>query len=173
MGIKDKIENHPLVFFLGALIVGFLAGITAYQSIVSIANMHVISNTEYEKMHNISVQQDKKQELYLVTENQIDEIIASAQKIYSDCKDQTTNENSIVLDTISWFEETKVKLSAIGLNTKDSLDINFINEIQLRDKKTTSFRNPENRKDCVELLNSAIGHLRGLAFNYEIRKEIP
>jgi hypothetical protein len=42
MGLKEKIENHPLVWFLSALLAGFLAGIATYKAILEIAQLEVV-----------------------------------------------------------------------------------------------------------------------------------
>lgn len=39
MSIRQKVEDHPVVFFLGTLVVGFVAGVGAYKSVLSMANL--------------------------------------------------------------------------------------------------------------------------------------
>ncbi|MCP4330325.1 MAG: hypothetical protein GY791_18010 [Alphaproteobacteria bacterium] len=44
--LKERIENHPAVFFLGAIVLGFLAGISAYQTVLEISNQTTVSRNE-------------------------------------------------------------------------------------------------------------------------------
>lgn len=39
MTLREKVENHPVVFFLGTLLVGFLGGLGCYQGILEIAHL--------------------------------------------------------------------------------------------------------------------------------------
>ncbi len=44
--LREQLENHPAVFFLGAILAGFLAGIGGYESVLRISNQTTISNDE-------------------------------------------------------------------------------------------------------------------------------
>jgi len=53
MGLKARIENNALTWFLGAIVTGFGAGIGAYQGILEIAKLEVVSQerrTDYEAL---------------------------------------------------------------------------------------------------------------------------
>ena len=41
--LRERIENSPAVFFLGAIVAGFLAGIGAYQAVLEISDLTTIS----------------------------------------------------------------------------------------------------------------------------------
>jgi len=47
MSWKQKIEDHPLVFFFSILVTGFCAGLGAYHSLLSIANLESIQKNTY------------------------------------------------------------------------------------------------------------------------------
>lgn len=47
--LKQRIENHPVIFFIGTLFVGFAAGISAYRAIMEIAELKTISKSSYEE----------------------------------------------------------------------------------------------------------------------------
>ena len=36
--LRERIENNPAVFFLGAIVAGFIAGMAAYESLLQITN---------------------------------------------------------------------------------------------------------------------------------------
>jgi hypothetical protein len=40
--LREKVENNPAVFFLGTLLVGFLAGLGCYQGILEVAHLEVV-----------------------------------------------------------------------------------------------------------------------------------
>jgi len=42
MPLKEKIENNAAIFLLGALVTGFLAGVSTYQAILKIAKLEVV-----------------------------------------------------------------------------------------------------------------------------------
>jgi hypothetical protein len=45
MSLKDTIENNPVIWTLGILLAGFLAGVSAYRSVLEIANLQTIPKT--------------------------------------------------------------------------------------------------------------------------------
>lgn len=47
MGLKEQIENHPVVWVLATLLVGFGAGIAAYKAILEIAQLEVVPVGQY------------------------------------------------------------------------------------------------------------------------------
>ena len=47
MKLRERIENHPIVVTGAALLLGFLAGLAAYEGLLRIARLHVISEHEY------------------------------------------------------------------------------------------------------------------------------
>ncbi len=51
MGFKKKIEDNVVLWLLGTLLAGFLAGIGTYKGILEIAQLKVVSVTEYEKLN--------------------------------------------------------------------------------------------------------------------------
>jgi hypothetical protein len=42
MTLKERIENNLTIWFLGAIVTGFVAGVGAYQGILSIAQLEVV-----------------------------------------------------------------------------------------------------------------------------------
>ena len=46
MGLKDKIESNAVVWFLGAIVVAFGAGIGAYEFVVRVAGLEVVPRAE-------------------------------------------------------------------------------------------------------------------------------
>lgn len=60
--LKEKIENHPAVFFLAALLAGFLAGVGAFQGIQSMSGHANISITHHESLKSkiADLEEDKK-----------------------------------------------------------------------------------------------------------------
>ena len=40
--LRERIENNPAVFFLGAIVAGFLAGTAAYEGLLQITNQRTI-----------------------------------------------------------------------------------------------------------------------------------
>jgi len=43
MGLKENIENHPVIWVLGTVVVAFVAGIGAYDGILRISGSQVVS----------------------------------------------------------------------------------------------------------------------------------
>ncbi len=64
MGLKERIENHAVVWFLGAVITGFLAGIGAHQGVLEIAKLEVVSQ-ERMKRYEMLLTKDRFTSLYL------------------------------------------------------------------------------------------------------------
>ena len=52
MGLKERIENHPVVWVLATLLLGFTAGIGAYKAVLEIAHLKVIS--EHQSQANVT-----------------------------------------------------------------------------------------------------------------------
>lgn len=46
MGLRQKVDNHPVVFFLSALLSGFVAGLGCYHGILKIAHLQVVPESE-------------------------------------------------------------------------------------------------------------------------------
>jgi len=62
--LKDRVENHPAVFFLAALLGGFLAGIGTYQAVLKMSGQETISVTEHTSLKSkISHLESEKQSL--------------------------------------------------------------------------------------------------------------
>lgn len=64
MSLKEKVDNHPLVFFFSTLMVGFLSGLGTYQGILSIAKLEVVSNDNVlskEKLESSYISKDEHQ----------------------------------------------------------------------------------------------------------------
>ena len=49
MGLKDTIEKNTLVWFLGALLTAFLAGMGAYEGIIRITGQAVVNRADTER----------------------------------------------------------------------------------------------------------------------------
>jgi len=47
MGLKETIENHPVIWMLGTVIAAFLAGIGAYDGILRISGSQVVSRNAH------------------------------------------------------------------------------------------------------------------------------
>lgn len=54
--LGDIIKDSPVVFFLGAIVTGFLAGVAAYKGILEIAQLETISKQEH-----LALEGDKRQ----------------------------------------------------------------------------------------------------------------
>ncbi len=52
MKIREQVENNPIIFFLGTLLVGFLAGLGVYKGILEIAHLEVIPRVRYDQCNN-------------------------------------------------------------------------------------------------------------------------
>ncbi len=50
--LKEKVENHPAVFFLAALVVGFASGIGAYQAVLKMSGQETIAVAEHQSLKN-------------------------------------------------------------------------------------------------------------------------
>ena len=48
MNLIDQIKNHPAVWFLGAIVTGFLAGIATYEGALALTGREIISTAEKE-----------------------------------------------------------------------------------------------------------------------------
>lgn len=47
MGLKEKLESHPLIFFLSTLTVGFLAGLGTYKFVLDVAKLDTVRSGTY------------------------------------------------------------------------------------------------------------------------------
>lgn len=45
--LRERVENHPIVFFLGAILAGFLAGLAAYQGVLNISDQMLVLTSEH------------------------------------------------------------------------------------------------------------------------------
>ena len=62
--LKERVENHPAVFFLAALLAGFLAGVGAYQGIQSMSGHENISIEHHRSLTSkIADLEEKKKSL--------------------------------------------------------------------------------------------------------------
>lgn len=52
MSIRDKIENHPILYVVGMCISAFGAGLGAYQGILGIAQLDVVPKSEIERLRS-------------------------------------------------------------------------------------------------------------------------
>ena len=50
MSFKDRVENNLVVFMLGTLLAGFMAGIGVYKGILGIAQLQAVPTYEYTKL---------------------------------------------------------------------------------------------------------------------------
>ena len=64
MGLKQRIEDNPAIFFLGAIVAGFLAGIGAYDATLRIARLEVVSQSRLAD-HEMLRTKDQFMSLYL------------------------------------------------------------------------------------------------------------
>jgi hypothetical protein len=64
MGLKEQVQNNAAIWFLGAIITGFLAGIGAYKGILQIAKSEVISQGQWQRYEMLSTK-DRFLSLYL------------------------------------------------------------------------------------------------------------
>ena len=53
MTLRERIEDNPVVWLLGSLLAGFLAGIGAYQAILEIAHLKVVPEARLAEMQSI------------------------------------------------------------------------------------------------------------------------
>jgi hypothetical protein len=64
MGLKERIENNAVVWFLGAVVACFLAGIGTYEGILRIAKLEVVSQDRQQR-YEMLVTKDRFMSLYL------------------------------------------------------------------------------------------------------------
>jgi hypothetical protein len=64
MGLKERVENNAVVFFSGALVAGFLAGIGAYQGIITMAKLEIVSQADLARVEMLE-KKDRFLSLYL------------------------------------------------------------------------------------------------------------
>ena len=64
MGLKEQIENNAVIWFLGAVVASFLAGIGAYEGILRIAKLEVVSQ-DRQQHYEMLVTKDRFMSLYL------------------------------------------------------------------------------------------------------------
>ena len=64
MGLKERVENNAVIWFLGAIISGFLAGIGVYEGVLRIAKLEVISQ-DREQRYEMLLTKDRFLSLYL------------------------------------------------------------------------------------------------------------
>ena len=69
MTIKEKAENHPVIWMLSLLLTGFLAGTATYNAILEIAKMQVVSeNARILKDEEISISKQKLNDFNKINE---------------------------------------------------------------------------------------------------------
>jgi len=56
--LKERVENNPVVFFLGAILIGFLAGSGAYKAVLEISNQSTISKSTLDSLQQTIKTQD-------------------------------------------------------------------------------------------------------------------
>ena len=61
VNLKERIENHPVVWLLSILFVGFLAGLGTYKGILEIAHLKVISAQELNRLKSVDNSQSTPQ----------------------------------------------------------------------------------------------------------------
>lgn len=54
MGLKERIENHPVVLFSVVAIASFLAGLATYEGILRIAHLEVVPKGSYVKKEDVA-----------------------------------------------------------------------------------------------------------------------
>lgn len=64
MGLRERIENNVTVWFLGAVVTGFVAGIGTYESVLRIAHLEVVTQAQQEQ-HEMLLTKDRFLSLYL------------------------------------------------------------------------------------------------------------
>ena len=64
MGLKERVENNAAVFFAGAIVAGFLAGIGAYQGIIKFAKLEIVSQNQLARVEMLE-KKDRFLSLYL------------------------------------------------------------------------------------------------------------
>jgi hypothetical protein len=52
--LRERVENHPVVFFLTALLAGFLSGLATYQGALKIIDYTPVANAEYKHLQEIA-----------------------------------------------------------------------------------------------------------------------
>jgi chromosome segregation ATPase len=59
--LRERVENHPVVFFLTALIAGFVAGLATYQGAIKLIDYTALPTVEYKRLQALSAQFDLAQ----------------------------------------------------------------------------------------------------------------
>lgn len=66
--LRSRIEEHPVLWALGSVLTGFLAGIGAYQGILRIAKLEVVSAYELQRTAKVDERVEKlEKELVALT----------------------------------------------------------------------------------------------------------
>lgn len=69
MSIKEKIENNAAIFFMGAMVVGFISGFGAFTIILDLSNREIVQQDSYvlkEKFSNYLVEWDIVKKQYVL-----------------------------------------------------------------------------------------------------------
>ena len=64
MGLKERVENNAIVWFFGAVVTGFVAGIGAYEGVLEIAKSEVVSQDRMTRCEML-LTKDRFTSLYL------------------------------------------------------------------------------------------------------------
>ena len=64
MSLKERVEQNVVVWFLGAIVTGFLAGIGTYEAVLRIAKLEVMSQNQRQRYEMLLIK-DRFQSLYL------------------------------------------------------------------------------------------------------------
>ena len=109
MSFKEQIENHPMVWLLSLLFVGFLSGIGTYEGILRIAKLEVATSHELLELRKNSVELNE-----LIKSKNTNKGLERDKGVYSESSDTLTDEDMGDRDLKGHLEVAN-KLVASGL----------------------------------------------------------
>lgn len=116
MAIKDTIENNPVIWTLGMLFAGFLAGIGCYKGVLEMADLHAVPKSA----------QIAKQDERIVTETEYKSLTAannaSATQKLAD-SEALRQRYKLILTSLATSIDGKVRYEMTQLHTQPALRI--------------------------------------------------
>lgn len=77
--LKQKVENNPVIFFLGTLLVGFLSGITTYEAVLEIAKLEIIARHEASELKRARTALSKEIKILTARNTALDQSLTELQ----------------------------------------------------------------------------------------------
>ncbi len=119
MTLKQKIESNPVLWFLGALLAAFLAGIGTFKGILEIAQLEVIRRTDNPEKLKSELSSLQKQVASLnKTNNELGTEIDRLRRVAANCRDLANPRTkcTIYVSRLPRADELVAELKAAGYN---------------------------------------------------------